>query len=140
MDIRKLSGDGVEYIERDPWRFIGFSRHDALCRLQLLKKDDIALVMFTELAGNPGTSITNATEALATSVVHAFGLSPRKCLFIEHYPADRATGRDEDYSIVTYEWVGQTEPAAVKASWEHLEKPDAAALLMRMLEKANAKN
>ncbi len=140
MDIRKLSGDGVEYIERNPWRFIGFGRNTALCRLQLLKKDDVALVMFTELADNPGTSITNATEGLATSVAMAFNLAPRKCLFIEHYPADRVVGRDEDYSIVSYDWIGESEPAAVNATWEHLDKPDAAALLMRLLEKANEKN
>lgn len=141
MQLGKLSGDGVEHIDHNPWRYVGYYGAIALCRLQMLRKGDTALVMFTELEDNPGTSVTNASEKLATMVVQEFELAPHKCLFVEHYPADRLTGKGETYSIVNYEWENADRakgmPVAREASWEHLEAPDASALLLRLLEKAN---
>src|SRR6266568_4896640 len=43
------------------------------------------LVMATEIAENPGISITNSSEAMATEVVKRFKLNPEDTRFIEHY-------------------------------------------------------
>jgi len=40
--------------------------------------------MVTELADNPGTSITNRVEALAMQVYHEFELWPALARWIEH--------------------------------------------------------
>jgi len=40
------------------------------CDLSIYKKEDFTYVIFTELKDNPGTSITNFIEFLATEIYH----------------------------------------------------------------------
>ncbi len=54
------------------------------CHLHILRNDQETLVIATEVSTNPGTSITNATEIIATDVVKRWQLDPRKTRFIEH--------------------------------------------------------
>ncbi len=143
MQLGTLSGDGVEYIDQGRWAFEGLHHRPAACRLQVLKKDDTALVLWTELADNPGASVTNASENLAMSVVREFNLNPHKCLFVEHYEKDRHSmgqGTEESYDIVSYEWEGigdEVQPyRARNAAWERLQNPDAGALLVRLVERS----
>ena len=53
--------------------------------------------MISEDAENPGMSVTNASEDIATQIVRAFNLDPTRICWIEHYPQEtwRAHGREE---------------------------------------------
>lgn len=46
------------------------------------------MVIATELSDNPGVSVTNFAEGLATLVCRRFSIDPEKLIWIEHYPAD----------------------------------------------------
>ncbi len=52
------------------------------------------IVVMTEAADNPGTSVTNAAEIIATMFCERYGLNPRQVIFIEHYPDSRTQARD----------------------------------------------
>jgi hypothetical protein len=82
------------------------------CHLLILQRDTEFIVIATELRDNPGKSITNSSEALATEVVKRFKLNPESCVFLEHYSditsygdASGMSGFDPDhYSQVVYAW------------------------------------
>ena len=64
---------------------VGTLTSPAHCHLRILQNDQETLVIATELASNPGKSITNAAEIIATDVVKRWQLDPHKTQFIEHY-------------------------------------------------------
>ena len=47
---------------------------------------------WSERPDNPGMSVTNAAEVLATRIADALGLGPEDAVFVEHYPAERGRG------------------------------------------------
>ncbi len=47
---------------------------------------DRAMVIVTELADNPGQSITATVTQLIHLVCYRFGLAPYKVMWLEHYP------------------------------------------------------
>ena len=86
-------------------------RTPSVCHLQVARRGDDSLIIATELADNPGMSITNSSERLASLVVQQFGLNPAHMTFIEHYNEESYYGqslrRDPDhYSEVSYTWEG----------------------------------
>ena len=107
------------------YEFEGYFKSFAFCDLQIGRKEDGAhLVMFTEIPENVGTSITNRSEHLATTVCKEFQLDPTKTVFIEHYPL-RGQFK-ESYALVTYTWQGAT---AKGAQWKYIPLEDATTLL-----------
>jgi hypothetical protein len=58
----------------------------AVCGLRLVRDEERVVVVLTELPDNPGMSVTNACEEIATQVRRAFGLDPDQIRWIEHYP------------------------------------------------------
>lgn len=112
------------------------SRNHSVCHLEVLKQGEAALVIATELSDNPGMSITNSSEQLATAVVNKFKLNPEKMVLIERYndeisygvstglalPHNRDTKHD-NYSRATYTWgyeVYHETWVASKAQWTHI--------------------
>lgn len=74
-------------IER--FNFTGAFGRRATCSLQKLDLlDGRVVVIATELADNPGISVTNWAEHLATQVCQRLDLDARKLVWIEHYPTD----------------------------------------------------
>lgn len=69
----------------------GYHSSQAHCRLRIYggDPDRPAVVLATEAEDNPGTSITNAAESLATKVCRDSGLDPDTILWVEQY-RDRA--------------------------------------------------
>ena len=57
------------------------------CGVSIIKKDGFATVMLTELPDNPGTSVTNFVEDLATMIYNSklFGMPIEDITWIEHY-------------------------------------------------------
>lgn len=87
------------------------------------------IILLTELADNPGTSITNAAEGLATQVVAAFNLNLQTCrpLWVEQYPS--AMIEHETLAWIHLEWQRQIDPitnqlvfTATRATWTPLRR------------------
>lgn len=54
------------------------------CRLRIYRCEGVDVVILTELADNPGMSVTNAIEELTASVSATYALD-ETAIFIEHY-------------------------------------------------------
>ena len=101
----------------DHFHFRDDNGNQALCRLQVYRNPngapEQALVLATELAANPGQSITNTYETLATFVTAVFGLRADHTLWVEHYNTDSYTGKPMEheqgdrYCLVQMHWDGE---------------------------------
>lgn len=70
----------------DPYVFTDPNGRAAHCALRLVQGSlNRIVVVATELRSNPGMSITNAVETLATQVVRRFELDVMNLVWIEHY-------------------------------------------------------
>jgi hypothetical protein len=56
-----------------------------LCHLQVLQREQQAIVIATEIPTSTGKSVTNAIVLIATLAVTQFELEPTTTTFIEHY-------------------------------------------------------
>ena len=88
--------------------FRGPSGVRSACRVRLYLPDeedeahgDAPVVIFSELAANPGTSVTNAIEQLAAEIIDTYDLG-RVPVFIEHYPLEATGGREETFDLVVF--------------------------------------
>jgi hypothetical protein len=85
---------------------------EATCRIRVYQlADGVIVVIATELPDNPGASITNAAEILATDMRRWFVVPGGGLLWIEHYQ-DRAMigGRPQQkqsFDRVFFRWNGQ---------------------------------
>jgi len=70
-------------------------------------KDKTATVIFTELKDNPGTSVTNFIEHLATMVYNSRlkDCNPNSITWVEHHP--KRGSFEETYDRVYLEWDGE---------------------------------
>ena len=69
--------------------YAGLHGRPARCGLELIELvDGRTVVIATELSDNPGVSVTNFAEQLATLVCKMFHIDPTKLVWIEHYPAE----------------------------------------------------
>ena len=95
------------------FHYKGFHGCDAKCGLEVIrhKDKDFDVVVATELHDNPGTSITNMAEGIATLVCKEFDIPPSRLLWIEHYP-ERPSGTPrkpfpESFDRVWFTWTGE---------------------------------
>lgn len=101
---------GSTVIER--FEFRGFQCCRCHCQLELIPLSDGRMVVIaTEVEDNPGTSITNVAEYLASFVCGQFHVEPGTLVWIEHYGYG-TTSRDRTFDLVTF----QRRPAE-KISW-----------------------
>lgn len=99
-----------------------------LCHLRIFQKGKKTTVIATELAINPGKSVTNAAEAIATQVVEQFQLDPTKTRFIERYTNESYEGSktQDTYDEVTFTW---RKKKASNPKWRHLQQHEIAELI-----------
>lgn len=97
-----------EYVEK--YTYPGYHAHDSWCHLGIIGTAKLVLVVMTEAADNPGTSITNRSEHIASLIVNENGydLIPGHCIFVEHYQPRPHGLKLPEYRIVTYDWRGRT--------------------------------
>jgi hypothetical protein len=69
----------------------------------------MVVVIASELADNPGTSVTNWAEHLVTAACRQYGFDPSRILWIEHYPDRRTPGKtqrdpifEEHFDLVSF--------------------------------------
>lgn len=90
------------------FQFIGHHGFPSKCGLEIRRKPSgTFLVIMSELEDNPGTSITNASESLATQIYYSFlaGVPPEQIEWMERYPAQKR--RKTSYDWVSFEWNGK---------------------------------
>lgn len=69
----------------------------AKCLVRIWDTGTISVVVLTELPDNPGMSVTNACEDVASRVVQDFGINPQRTRFIEHYPEEKMTYHGQEH-------------------------------------------
>lgn len=74
----------------------------SVCGIQVLKIDNSQKVMIlaTELKNNPGTSITNAAENVATEVMRMLNMQYDNMIWIEHYENEN---EEDTFDYVRFE-------------------------------------
>jgi hypothetical protein len=100
------------------------------CGLKMVKKAATDIVIATELyLENPGTSVTEFSNKLATLIVQDYDLDPTRCCFIVRTPENNSklTFLNEFFSRAHMEWDGQKFS---KPRWEPLSKEQVDALLI----------
>jgi hypothetical protein len=116
--------------DRNPFSFAGYHCRPAHCHLRVyVHPDRPTVVIASELASNPGTSITNRAEHLATLVCHTARIDPDTMVWIEHYPTD---WRPERFSLV--EFARDRGGRLAHPRWTHVSKARVEAMIGRSLE------
>jgi hypothetical protein len=77
----------------------GFGIHSSFCQVSI-KRGNPNLILFTDL--NHGTSVTNASEQLASDIIKLYELNPQECRFFETYSQYDDSTVDE----IIYDWDG----------------------------------
>lgn len=98
-----MQEDEVTVFER--FRFTGLHGYPCVCRLEIHRLADGRMAaVATELKDNPGTSITNAAEDLASQVCDHLGVKPEQLVWIEHYAYAGAGNaiKERTYDRVTF--------------------------------------
>jgi hypothetical protein len=83
------------------------------CDIEVHRRSDGKYVFVaTELPDNPGTSVTNYAEHLATAMRVQYGLKPEDVIWIEHYP-EAKDRRKENFDLVRFAIEGGAFRASV---------------------------
>src|ERR1700751_2580671 len=87
--------------------FKGFWGCDACCDIEVHRRSDGKCVFIaSEVPDNPGTSVTNYAEHLATAMRRQYDLKPEDVIWIEHYPESKSH-RKEDFDLVRFAVEGE---------------------------------
>jgi hypothetical protein len=92
--------------------FTGLWNRPAKCRIRVYRLESgMTVVIATELPDNPGTTITNAAELLATEIRQRFVAAGEAMVWIEHYQErDLVNGTPtikETFDRVLFRWDGR---------------------------------
>jgi hypothetical protein len=90
------------------YNYKGFRGCDSSCDIQVHRRSNGKhILVATELPDNPGTSVTNCAEHLATAMRKEYRLKPEDVIWIEHYP-EAKDRRKESFNLVRFAVVGDT--------------------------------
>jgi hypothetical protein len=110
----------------EPFPFAGFGKINSVCGVLILRHAKPVIVVLSEMPNNPGTSVTNRAEAIATLVRAKYlgtHLDPSAIRWIEHYPPGRGIDKDESFDWISFTWHPDiniyTDP-----KWRRLDKND----------------
>jgi hypothetical protein len=105
-------------------KYPGFNGIESCCAVR--RYGDTAIA--TELADNPGTSISDAIEIVATIIVDQFDIDPEKLQLIEEIPS-----REPRFSLVTLTrgdtFMHIQRVKFIGASWRQLSQAEVEALI-----------
>ena len=94
------------------FKYPGYRDCHSFCNLDLtLLPEGTAFVVCAEHPDNPGTSVTNRAEIIATKVCRDnAAIDPLRLTWIEHYPAwgSRLNPKPPTWSIVTFDYDAPT--------------------------------
>jgi len=113
-----------------PYKDAG-GRH-AHCRIRIYLPNDVRdapVVLCSELPNNPGGSVTNSAEAIASGVIRANEL-PTPLVWIEHWPKQSSEGQ-ETFDLVVFSiyevserapYLGETRAWIREPTWKPLDR------------------
>jgi hypothetical protein len=109
-------------------RYRGLLGGPAHCRLRIFEvPGEAPVVIATELPDNPGTSVTNFAEHLATAVWHLLERPPAGLTWIEHYPPqETGTRREESFALVLFT---QIDGRYYGPRWRHVTREEVETLI-----------
>ena len=115
------------------YRYPGFHGCLSHCDLEIIRSSSTTtLIICTERADNPGTSVTNLAAELATRVCEEDEtIDPARLLWVEHYPP--SPGIEGDCIPATWAWVIFTEREGTtfrRATWQPLNVSEMQDILM----------
>ena len=89
------------------------------CRVRIYGANPYTIIVLSELAENPGVSVTNAAAAIATEIARTYMIDLDTTIWIEHYGAFSYKGGDldETFDRITFTWRNRT---ASNAEWKRL--------------------
>src|SRR5262249_37741461 len=98
------------FVDQPDYRYTGYHRCESVCSLRIYSDGlcERAVVVLTELDSNPGTSVTNVSEALASRVWYTLLRPYARVIWVEHYPGKRVPEGarpslySEHFDAVTY--------------------------------------
>ena len=102
------------------YKFKGFGTHSSKCNIHFKNVNEIIHILFEDI--DEGTSVTNASEQLATDMVNRFELNPDDCRFFETYWQYEYECIDE----IKYTWTAKAEKnkinwIASNPNWENAD-------------------
>ena len=113
------------------YNYPGYFDSPSACHLDLYERPDGAIIaLCTELADNPGTSITNVTERLYTKIAKEFNIAPGSLRCIERYAEESYNGgrdNEESLAIVSFSWEHQGKRVHYVAHhpmWRHITRAE----------------
>ena len=95
--------------------YLGFGIHPSKCNVHIKIIDGVRHICFEDIG--IGTSVTNASETIATTVINQLQIlpNPEKCKFYEMYRKYKETTFDE----ITYTWELQNGKITAKSpNWK----------------------
>jgi hypothetical protein len=108
----------------------GLHGFESKCGLDVWWVFGQTIVMLTELVDNPGTSVTNYFEHIATELFDFVSLvgigadpepaAPDSIIWIEHYERTEKSGIPETWERVRLEWNGERYHSPAWEPWERL--------------------
>ena len=114
-----------------PYKDAG-GRH-AHCRVRIYLSYDLhdaPVVICSEVANNPGGSITNSAEVIGAGVIQANEL-PTPLVWIEHWPRESMDGGEETFDLVVFSnyevierapYLGETRVWIGEPTWKSLDR------------------
>lgn len=87
--------------------YLGFGRVPSKCRIKIFSDNEENFICFEDIG--EGTSVTNASEQLATEIVDQKDFIPSKCRFFETYSQ---YSNYESFDEITYQWT------FIRGRWE----------------------
>ena len=105
----------------------GLHGFESKCGLDVWRVFGQTIAMLTELLDNPGTSVTNYFEHIATELLPFVALftleepsPPESIIWIEHYERTEKSGIPETWERVRLEWNGERYHSPAWEPWERL--------------------
>jgi len=118
----------------DLYLYRGFHGCVCWCGLEIIRlRDGRTIVIATEVEDNPGTSVTNMAEGLASRVCAEFSIDPRSLVWIEHYgyPSAIRAGNPRTFDLVTFARpVAGDDSTVGEPKWRPMSESDWRALAL----------
>jgi hypothetical protein len=124
--IEELSAPGLHWIIERGFKYRGLwpNRPAVTDLASIWREDGVLVVVATEIADNPGASITNTIENLAEAIT-AKGHGPNDFILVEHYPPGRYGDPRIERSLSRV-WFGSK---LRNPQWSHMTLGDLAELV-----------
>lgn len=109
-----------------PFPFAGYSKINSVCGVLILRHAKPVIVLLSEMPNNPGTSVTNRAEVIASEVRAKYlstHLDPTAIRWIEHYPPGRGLDKGESFDWLNFTWHPKTNQYS-DPKWRRLNEDD----------------